>query len=225
MARDLGDRQLRPAAELVVASWNMQGRDPAGIGLPEAVREWGADVLLLQEVRGDWVRRALSGEWTCVSWPLGIAIASRAGHDATGTAQGGVAGGKRPRLGWARLNLGGGSITVATVHLMSPPWPGTPGRRRTQRKAVAAWAVDRAAHGERVVIGGDLNTIDPALDGLTPLSEESGPTWRPLAVPWMRPIFRIDAVFGTGGIDRASALVDDRWRGSDHCPVVVRIRP
>jgi len=211
--------------EIVVASWNMQGRDPAGIGLPEAVREWDADVLLLQEVRGDQVRRALAADWTCVSWPLGIAIASRAGHDATGTAQGGVAGGKRPRLGWARLNFDDGPITVATVHLMSPPWPGTPGRRRTQRAAVAAWAVDRAAHGERVVIGGDLNTIDPALDGLTPLSEESGPTWRPLAVPWMRPIFRIDAVFGTGGIDRASALVDDRWRGSDHCPVVVRIRP
>ena len=210
-------------SELVVASWNMQGRDPAGIGLTDAVREWGADVLLLQEVRGDQVRRALLGDWTCVSWPLGIAIASRAGHDATGTAQGGVAEGKRPRLGWARLNLDDGPITVATIHLMSPPWPGTPGRRRTQRAAVAAWAVERAALDERVIIGGDLNTINPSLDGLTPLSAGSGPTWRPLAVPWLPPIFRIDAVFGAGGIGRGSALVDDRWRGSDHCPVVVRI--
>ena len=209
--------------ELVVASWNMQGRDPAGIGLSDALRDWDADVLLLQEVRGDRVRRALPADWACESWPLGIAIASRAGHAAAGTAQGGVAAGKRPRLGWARLNLDDGPITVATIHLMSPPWPGTPGRRRTQRAAVAAWAVERAALGERVVIGGDLNTIDPSLDGLTPLSCGSGPTWRPLAVPWLPPIFRIDAIFGTGGIGRASALVDDRWRGSDHCPVVVRI--
>jgi len=209
--------------ELVVASWNMQGRDPASIGLPEAVREWNADVLLLQEARGDRVRDALPDYRTCLSWPLGIALVSRFAHEEMGTARGGVAEGQQPRLGWARLRLDDGPITVATVHLMSPPLPGTPGRRRTQRAAVARWAAERVAAGERVVVGGDFNTIDPSLDGLADLSEANGATWRLLAVPWLPPIFRIDAVFGGGGVERLSGGVDDRWRGSDHCPVVVRI--
>ncbi|HEX5041136.1 MAG TPA: endonuclease/exonuclease/phosphatase family protein [Candidatus Limnocylindria bacterium] len=210
-------------AELVVVSWNIQGRDPASIDLPEAVRGWGADVLLLQEVRGQRLRDALPEYPTCLTWPLGIAIVSRFTHEEAGTAQGGVAQGQRPRLGWARLALDDGPITVATVHLMSPPWPGTLGRRRTQRAAVAAWAGERAAAGERVIVGGDFNTIDPSLNGLTALSARSGRTWRPLAVPWMPPIFRIDAVFGAGQLQPVSGRTDGRWRGSDHCPVVVRI--
>ena len=209
--------------ELVVVSWNMQGRDPASIRLAEAVRELGADVLLLQEARGDRVRDALPDHRTCLSWPLGIALVSRFAHEEAGTAQGGVAEGRRPRVGWARLTLDDGPLTVATVHLMSPPWPGTPGRRRTQRAAVAAWAKERLAAGERVVVGGDLNTIDPSLEGLEDLSEGRGATWRPLAVPWMPPIFRIDGVFAGGGVERLSGGVDGRWRASDHCPVVVRI--
>ena len=83
-------------AELVVVSWNIQGRDPASIDLPEAVRGWGADVLLLQEVRGQRLRDALPEYPTCLTWPLGIAIVSRFTHEEAGTAQGGVAHGQRP---------------------------------------------------------------------------------------------------------------------------------
>jgi endonuclease/exonuclease/phosphatase family metal-dependent hydrolase len=211
-------------AELVVVSWNIQGRDPASIDLPAAVREWRADVLLLQEAaRSPRLRDTLPEFPTCLTWPLGIAILSRFAHDEASTAQGGVAEGQRPRLGWAQLALDDGPIIVATVHLMSPPWPGTLRRRRTQRAAVAAWAGKRAAAGERVIVGGDFNTIDPSLPGLTALSADSGRTWRPLAAPWMPPIFRIDAVFGGAGIRGISGRTDDRWRASDHCPVVVRI--
>jgi len=209
--------------ELVVVSWNIQGRDPASIDLPEAVRELGADVLLLQEARSHRLQDALPEFPTCLTWPLGTAIVSRFTHLEAGTAQGGVAEGQRPRLGWARLALDDGPITVATVHLMSPPWPGTLGRRRTQRAAIAAWGRERVAAGERVIVGGDLNTINPSLNGMTPLTAHSGRTWRPLAVPWMPPIFRIDAVFGGGGVRPLSGRADGRWRGSDHLPAVVRI--
>jgi endonuclease/exonuclease/phosphatase (EEP) superfamily protein YafD len=213
------------AAELVVVSWNLQGRDPARVRLAQAVSAWKADVLLFQEADGERVRDALPDYPTCLWWTdagtrPGMAIVARWPHAEAGAMP--LADSGRARAAWARLLLDDGPITVLDVHITAPPWPGTPARRRAQRAAAADWAGQRVAAGERIVVGGDFNTLEPSLDGLTPLSDVRRPSWRPLTVPWMRPVLRIDALFG-GGVELVSAGVDDRWRGSDHCPVVVRI--
>lgn len=214
-------------AELVVVSWNLQGRDPGRIRLADAIAAWAPDVLLLQEADGELIRAGLPpGYPTCLWWPdvgtrPGAAIVSRLAHGGAGTAR--LAGSRRRRIAWAQLMLDGGRITAASVHLEAPPWPGTPRRRRAQRAATAAWAAERTAAGERLVVGGDFNTIEPTVDGLTDVSTAGQATWRPLTVSWMRPVLRIDAIFVGVGIDPLAAKVDDRWRGSDHCPVVARM--
>jgi exonuclease III len=213
--------------ELVIVTWNLQGRDPARLELAGALEAWRPDVLLLQEADGDRLWPALPPEYaTCLWWPAagerpGIAIASRFANSESGTSPAGAPSGGRPRLAWATLRLADGELTVASVHVMAPPWPGLPRRRSAQRRAVAEWVAERRSAGKRVVIGGDFNTIDPSLDGLAGIP--TGPTWRPVAVGWMRPIFRIDAVYPPPDAGSASAAVDDRWRASDHCPVVARI--
>ena len=46
-------------AELVVVSWNLQGRDPGRIRLADAIAAWAPDVLLLQEADGELIRAGL----------------------------------------------------------------------------------------------------------------------------------------------------------------------
>jgi len=217
--------------QLTIMTWNIQGRSPAEVELERALRAWEPDVVLLQEARTDELAAGVGAGWgTCVTWPdagerPGMAILARRALEASGTDPAGVADGGRHRLAWVRLaRPDRDPITVACVHLMAPPWPGTPGRRRTQRAAVGSWARDRAAAGDRVMIGGDFNTIDPSLEGLVDASASAPrPTWRPLAVGWMPPIVRIDAVFADPSVQPARSDVDDRYRRSDHCPLVVRL--
>ena len=49
------------------------------------------------------------------------------------------------------------------------------------------------------------------------------PTWRPLAVTWMRPLLRLDAIFTSPAIRAEEAGIGAAWQGSDHLPVVARI--
>jgi endonuclease/exonuclease/phosphatase family metal-dependent hydrolase len=214
---------------IVVVTWNVQGRGPKRLDLDAAMAAWNADILLLQEADGDALFAALpDGFPTRLWWPdagyqPGIVIASRFGCEASGVLTAGDSPSGQPRTGWARLRIGNEAMAVASVHLLAPPWPGTPGRRRAQAAVAAGWAEERISAGERVVVGGDFNTINPSLDPLADASASAPkPTWRPLAVPWMRPILRLDAIFVARSI-AATGRTDDRWRGSDHCPVVARI--
>jgi endonuclease/exonuclease/phosphatase family metal-dependent hydrolase len=116
------------------------------------------------------------------------------------------------------------SITVASAHLLAPLAPGRRARRDSQRQALATWAEGRLAAGERLVIAGDFNTHNPHLPRMTDACAAAPlPTWRPLATSWFRPVLRLDAILVGPGLSVHDAFVDDRWRGSDHLPVIARI--
>ena len=218
------------AAEIVVVTWNLQRKDPGRLDLADALRELSPDVLLLQEAPGDRIGPALAEPFqTFLWWPdagetPGIVIAARLAHYGSGVvATEGAGAADRSRMGWARLRVGSVTLTVASAHIAAPPWPGTHGRRRAQRRVLSEWSAARVAEGDRVVVGGDFNTIDPSLDGMVDAcAADPRPTWRPIAAGWMPPVLRLDAIFASPGL-AISGRTDDRWRRSDHCPVVARV--
>ncbi|HET9880050.1 MAG TPA: endonuclease/exonuclease/phosphatase family protein [Candidatus Limnocylindria bacterium] len=215
--------------QLTVLTWNLQGRAPPRLGLAEALRAWQPDVLLLQEAHGDRVGEILPPSFQSrLWWPTagtrpGIVIASHLALEEQGILEPVDPPWDRPRVAWARFRLGAAALTVASVHLLAPLRLGARARRDAQLDELAAWAEAWVAGRERLVVAGDFNTRDPRLPrmvdacGDTPL-----PTWRPLAVPWMRPMLRLDAIFLAPGLRALDAGIGDR-RGSDHLPVIARI--
>ena len=216
--------------ELVVLSWNLQGRAPRRLRLAAALDAWRPDVLLLQEADGDRVGEVLPPAFRSrLWWPTagtrpGIVIASHLPLEEQGILDPVDPPWDRPRVAWARFRIDHGVVTVASVHLLAPLWVGWRARRGAQLDELAGWAEALVAGRERLIVAGDFNTRDPALPrmtdacGPTPL-----PTWRPLATPWMRPILRLDAVFVAPGLRVLDAGIGDRWLGSDHLPVVARL--
>jgi endonuclease/exonuclease/phosphatase family metal-dependent hydrolase len=216
--------------ELVVLTWNMQGRAPERLRLADALSEWRPDVLLLQEANGDLLGEVLPSAfksrlwWPTAGSPPGIVIASHLALEEQGLLDAVDPPWDRPRVGWARLRLDDGSLTVASVHLRAPIPPGTRARRDWQLRIVAKWADAWVTQQERLVVAGDFNTINPRMPGMTDASADGPrPTWRPLAKAWLGPMLRLDAIFLAPGIHALNAVVGDRWRGSDHLPVVARI--
>ena len=216
--------------ELVIASWNLQGRDPRHIDLPAAVAAWDADVLLLQEADGDRVASALpDGYPTRLWWPSagtqpGIVIAARLLVEEQGILDPVDPPWDRPRVAWARLRSPDGPLTVASVHLIAPLFPGRRARRNAQRAELAAWAEAWVAGDAPLVVAGDFNARDPALPRMADVCAASPlATWRPLAGTWMGPLLRLDAIFVSRTLRVLDAGIGAAWRGSDHLPVIARI--
>ena len=144
------------AVELVVLSWNMQGRGPEELRLSAALQAWQPDVLLLQEANGDQVGEVLPPTfqsrlwWPTAGTPPGIVIASRFALEEQALVDPLDPVWDRPRAAWARLRLGVASLTVASVHLLAPLAPGRRSRRDSQFQALAAWAGGLMATGERL---------------------------------------------------------------------------
>jgi endonuclease/exonuclease/phosphatase family metal-dependent hydrolase len=216
--------------ELVLLTWNLQGRAPGELRLADAIREWRPDLLLLQEANGDQLGEVLPAPYQSrLWWPAGgsipgIVIASHLPLEEQGLLEPVDPPWDRPRVAWARLRLEGGPLTVASVHLRAPIPPGTLARRNAQLRALTTWAEARIGSGERLAIGGDFNTHNPRLSGMTDACGDAPrPTWRLLAKSWLNPVLRLDAIFLAPGIRVLDATVGNRWRGSDHLPVVVRV--
>lgn len=215
--------------ELVVLTWNLQGRAPGGLRLADALREWRPDLLLLQEADGDLLGEVLPPTfqsrlwWPTAGSPPGIVIATHLALEEQGLLDPVDPPWDRPRVGWARLRLDGVPLTVASVHLRAPILPGTRARRDSQLRSLAAWAAGVTEH-HRLVVAGDFNTRNPRLSGMSDACGDAPrPTWRPLAGSWLRPVLRLDAIFLAPGLSAINATVGDAWRGSDHLPVVARI--
>ncbi len=216
--------------ELVVASWNLQGRDPRRIDLAGALEAWQPDVLLLQEADGDRVGDLLPPTFATQLWwrtagtRPGIVVAARLLVDEQGILEPTDPPWDRPRVAWARLRTAAGPLTVASVHLMAPLLPGRRARRDGQRAELASWAEILVTGDAPLVVAGDFNVRDPHLPRMTDACAAAPmPTWRPLAAAWMSPILRLDAVFLSPAIRVVDAGIGDRWRGSDHLPVIARI--
>ena len=216
--------------ELTVISWNTQGRRPERLSLSDALDEWRPDVLLLQEADGDQLGEALPSTFTSrLWWPRagsspGIVIASALPLEDQGLLEPSNPPWDRPRVAWARLRLDGGSLTVVSVHLMAPLPPDSRARRDAQFRALAAWTGSLVSAADRLIVAGDFNTRNPGMSGMTDASGSAPlPTWRPLATSWLRPLLRLDAVFVGPGLRVLDAFVGDRYRGSDHLPVIARI--
>ena len=218
--------------ELTALAWNLQGRTPQRLRLAEAFRVLRPDVLLLQEADGDRVGAILPPAFQSrLWWPgagtaPGIVIASHLPLEEQGLLDPVDPPWDRPRVCWARFRWAGVPLTVASVHLAAPLLPAARGRRDAQRSEVAGWAEAMVAGGERLIVGGDFNTRDPRLPRMTDAcAADLLPTWRPLAVSWMRPMLRLDALFTSPALQAREAGIGDAWRGSDHLPVVARIAP
>ncbi len=216
--------------ELTALAWNLQGRAADRLRLPDAFGDLRPDVLLLQEAHGDRVGDVLPPTYESrLWWPTagttpGIVIASHLRLEEQGILDPFDPPWDRPRVCWARFRWAGEPLTVASVHLSAPLLPGAKARRDAQRAELAGWAEAMVAGGERLIVGGDFNTRDPQLPRMTDAcAAQPLPTWRPLAVPWMRPLLRLDAIFTSPAIRTREAGIGVAWQGSDHLPVVARI--
>lgn len=215
---------------LVVVTWNLQGRNPTEVGLRSAVADWRADVIVLQEANGATVRSSLPPTfqslraWASAGTSPGMVLATHLPLLESGVLDPADPPWDRPRACWARLDTGGGPLTVVAVHLLAPLLPGARSRRDAQREALVGWSDGLVADGELLVVGGDFNSRDPRLGGLADACvAQPTATWRPLAVSWMPPMLRLDAIFVSPRLNLLSGRVDDRWRGSDHLPVVAHV--
>lgn len=218
-------------SELTVVTWNMQYTDPAKLRLDALLRDVQPDIVLLQEALGAQVTAALPAEYVSRrywQWDhsanLGVMIASRLPLEAAGTL-----GSKEPpwdqeRVCWLRLRADSGPLTAVAVHLTSPTRPRWLAQRNAQRADLAARLERFLADGERLVVGGDFNTINPVLPGLVDACGDSArPTWRTAYAMWLPPLLRLDAIFASPDIGVLAGHADDRWRASDHLPVVARL--
>ncbi|HEX2765089.1 MAG TPA: endonuclease/exonuclease/phosphatase family protein [Candidatus Limnocylindria bacterium] len=220
------------APTLRVATWNLQARDPAAVGIAELLATDAPDVLLFQEARTDLLDRfeGLMGHPHRVLRPdagsrPGQAIFSRVPIEATGQVDPPAG---RPRLVWARLAVPATSgIVVASFHSPVPfgrtltdnPW-----RRFRHLRSIAAFATDLARDGVPTVLGGDANALRYAIDGYTDAAHDR--SWRPVGgLPWLPPVARIDRIFVGPGLRVTSAGTRCRISRSDHCPVVVTVEP
>ncbi len=216
--------------ELVVVAWNLQGRRPARLDLRAALASVRADLVLFQEADGDQVGQILPPAfrsrlwWPAAGTAPGIVVASHLPLEESGVLDPVDPPWDRPRVCWARFQAARGSLTAASVHLAAPLLPGARRRRDAQRDELAGWCEALVAGAERLVVGGDFNTSNPALPRMRDAcAAEPLPTWRPLATGWMRPLLRLDAIFLSPAVHALEAGIGDRWRGSDHVPVVARI--
>jgi endonuclease/exonuclease/phosphatase family metal-dependent hydrolase len=225
--------------DLTVATWNLQGRDPSGVGMAGVVERFRPDVLLLQEADGrtldgftplrDLAHRLLRAD---AGYTPGMAILSRFPVLQAGAMADPSRDGNRPPLIWARLTLrGAGELVVASVHASAPvgsPWTDNPWHRRVDLLAIRAFAGELRASGTPTVLGGDCNTVRYAITGYHDVgasAPSAAPTWRPLGgLPWLPALVRLDRIYASPEFQVMEVATACRSSWSDHCPVVARLR-
>lgn len=226
---------------ITVVTWNIQ----YGIEIETAIREIeqsgvlsGFDVLLLQEMD------EAGTEAIAAAFDADYAFASRHAHANTGRDFGNAVVSRWPMFDraqidlphaarvrgherhatYARTDIDGVSVGCFSVHTEVPLLPLA--KRREQFAHLATNIRDGA--GERVLLGGDFNTmttrglkaLDTALDdsGLDRVSSDIGPTFRRGAVT-----MRLDHVFAAGF--RTVDVGSTPTAASDHPPLWVELAP
>ena len=223
-----------------VATWNLFGRRPERVGLDLLVATHRPAIMMLQEADGDAISadedlsRALPHRVIDAGAGArpGMAVLSSYDILASGRLDAPRRAFDRPRVLWADLRLPDGSaLRAVCVHATAPdsllPPPYNPIRRNRQLRAITAFARRELASGRLLLIGGDFNTVRYRIAGMTDVAEVGGrarPTWRGLPVGWIPPLLRLDRILVGPGLAVEEARVGREFHGSDHCPVMARIR-
>lgn len=221
---------------LTIMTWNLHGEAASAVGLETALARWEPDLVVLQEAVPESAA-LFDGDFTTMhdqdaATPPGILLATRLTILASGVLEAPEGTWDRPRAFWLTLDTGGRPMTFVGVHLSVPfpvsslPCPYCPTLRDEQVAALAAFASERQAAGESVVVAGDLNLTEREvvyhdLAALTDVAR--GGTWRPLPISWLPPVLRLDYVLTGAGVGLAAAHVDCAVSSSDHCAVVVHL--
>lgn len=241
----------RPAAgsELTVLQWNVFVGGVSAGQLREALEQHQPDVVLLQEALWDQVaedgaiaaaypHRLLRPEETAPS----LAILSR--HPIVEAAVPELPGPMwdMPRVVWARLDLGGRTVTLVNAHPMpprifaagcSPLRCYNTGPRDGQIAALRGFVEDlRRRNGDPLILGGDMNVTErePAYFDLAAGLQDAhrvagsgfGASWRPDELGLTPGLIRIDYLFAAGGARPLALTTDCSRRASDHCLLVGR---
>ena len=227
---------LAAADPLTIMTWNLHGEAAGGVGLEAALARWDPDVVVMPEAVADAAALFRPDMQTMhhadAATPPGMLLATRLPILDSGVLDTPAGTWDRPRAMWLTLDTGARPLTFVGVHLSVPfplaslPCPYCPSLRDRQVAAVAAFAAERQAAGESVVVAGDLNLTDRevAYGDLASLTDVArGGTWRPLPISWLPPVLRLDYVLTGRDITVDSTDVDCGVSSSDHCIVVVQL--
>lgn len=224
-------------APLTVLTWNLQGRRPDQVGLREVLARVNPDLIFLQEADS----LAVAAEPSMAAW-LGHSYADMAAGSRPGMAIfsrlpvrrawsfAGTPGiWDRTRVLMATLAHSSGELVAVCVHAKAPmPVPFLHARERNQQLAdLGAWLAPQVAAGQQMVVAGDFNAVSLRLDGLVDVGEALGSakaTWRPVGVPWLPAVLRLDRVFVSPSIAPQVLQVHCGASRSDHCPVVATLQ-
>jgi endonuclease/exonuclease/phosphatase family metal-dependent hydrolase len=227
-----------PVSRITLLAWNIQGKAPAKVGLPEVLHLIDPDLVMLMEADPDELLAAPDLEpWAAQGYmdasaggPPGMAILGQSvmREPTTLTAErladsAGVW--DRSRAMSVGVELPQGDIVQAiAVHAKAPlPFPPINARpRNRQFDSLAAWITVKLATGQRMIVAGDFNAVSCHFPRLTDVGLALGqeaPTWRPF-LRFLPAVLRLDRVFVSAGITPVSFAVPCRPSRSDHCPVV-----
>lgn len=245
-ALNLGAPQAPDAPRLRILSWNVFVGGVSAGALRDAIVAHEPDVVLLQEllwedVAGDpelaarYPHQLLRPEQTAPS----LAILSR--HPIVEAGVPTLPGGAwdMERLVWARLDLGGRTVTVVNAHPIPPRTfdEGCPllrcynaGPRDAQLAGSGELARTLLGRDEPLLLLGDMNVTEREeayfdlsaglVDAHRVAGQGFGTTWRPAASRLPAGLLRIDYMFSANGLTPLALDTDCAWRGSDHCLLV-----
>lgn len=236
-----------PAPDLTLLQWNVYvgGVEPAD--LQRAIAEYQPDVVTLQEadlealaadeaIAAAYPYRLVRSEETAPS----LAILSRFPILDSGVPPIDAAAWDMPRVVWARLDVGGRTLTLVNAHPIPPKTFDeacsllrcyNTGRRDAQIIHVRRVAEElRLRTGDPLILAGDMNVTErePAYfdlaSGLRDAHREAGAgfgaSWRPGFLRLPTALLRIDYIFSDARVRPLDLRTDCSWRGSDHCLLV-----
>jgi endonuclease/exonuclease/phosphatase family metal-dependent hydrolase len=221
---------------LTVLTWNLQGRAPDQVGLSRVLAQHEPDLVFLQEADAsalaaqpsvaDWLPYAYT-DAAAGSRP-GMAILSRLQLRRASTLRLTPGIWDRPRVLVASVALAESEVLAVCVHAKAPmPVPLLhAGPRNRQLADLTVWLAEQRAAGQQMVVAGDFNAVSWRLDGLLDAAEAAGSadaTWRPIGVPWLPAVLRLDRIFVSPSVGVNSLSVTCGASRSDHCPVIARL--
>jgi vancomycin resistance protein VanJ len=237
----------RPAPDLSLLQWNVYvgGVEPAD--LQRALAEHQPDVVTLQEAD---LEALADDEAIAAAYPYRIvrpdetapslAILSRFPILEYAVPPMDAAAWDMPRVVWARLDVGGRTVTLVNAHPIPPRTftEGCPllrcyntGPRDAQIADVRRLVEElRTRTGDPLILAGDMNVTErePAYFDLSSGLRDAhraagagfGASWRPGFLRLPAALLRIDYILADEGVRPTELRTDCAWRGSDHCLLV-----